>query len=213
MAWRRDRSGYHPYVSDPPHYWLQILRIALDVFPISPSGGRPSAASHVSQRIANPEQLHPLSTIVHAIVRLRPRRAFADVEEEDLPHASAIQTPGVFTFLKYRQHPLEKGMFCDDMVIFRSSVAEVELARLSVRQINRSKISSTDGVSTQRRASALTEMIRSRAGLTEPNDLSVTGAIRARWCLPLGSNTESPILLISRSKQWKALAVDPQRSR
>ena len=178
-----------------------------DVYPISPLGGPPSSQSHVSVKNVNPLELHPLSTIVTAAARLRPKRIEA-TEEGTTAHG-----PGVFTFADIRIHPLEKGVVCQDISIFRAHTLQMELGRLSVRSAPAPQPSphksphDHSGTApgsriAQRRGSALTEMMRAKAhfGPATGTDLEVRRAIKMRWMIPMGSASDS-LLSVSSARQ------------
>ena len=165
---------------------LSRLTNTSDIFLITPFGGPSSAASHVNLRISNPEMLYPLSTILHPVTRLRCTSDPPDGPRQDPLHIATHQTAGIFKFCEYRRHPHDETVFCLDLAMFRPTSAEVTLARLSV---SKSKDSLPIRAATESR-SALTEMMRHRAGLTGQNDLSVTQALKARWLLPIGAGDE-----------------------
>ena len=132
---------------------------------------------------------------------------------ENLSQAGAGQSPGVFTYISYRQNPFKKGVFYQDMAVYRSTTAQLELARLCVQAVIPGNENGLNGIATQKRASALTEMMLRRAGLAEQSDLSISHEVKARWMLPLGASLGSPAITIGQVKQRKAVPVDPQRSR
>ncbi|ORY31249.1 hypothetical protein BCR39DRAFT_527125 [Naematelia encephala] len=167
VRWSKDRR------------WLGVGtgRGTIHVFPIQPSGGPPSASSHATMQVTNPEQLFSLSTIVSPFARLRPPR-LAEDEVHPRPYA-----PSVFTFTEYRANPLAKGTFFQDVAVYRPRGNELELSRLSVRQVTRSSAATRD---TQRRGSALSDMMRAKAGFIDQTDLGLEHNVKARWILPDG---------------------------
>ena len=181
----------------------------LDIFFITPFGGPSSAASHVNLRITNPEMLYPLSTILHPVTRLRSKSDPPDGRLQDPTHTAAYLPAGIFKFCGYRQHPLDERVFCLDIAIFRPASAEVNLARLSVSKL---KDSLPSTAVTESRSSALTDMMRHRAGLTGQSQLSVTQGVKARWLLPLGVGDDCEVSH-NAAKQRKAPAILQATSR
>ncbi|KAK8850587.1 hypothetical protein IAR55_004506 [Kwoniella newhampshirensis] len=159
----------------------------IHVFPITPSGGPPTAASHAITGVTNSSQMYPLSTTVLPIVRLWPGRHSVDSTLTPEQSPSTVKTTGAtFGFLAHRQHPLLRQLLCQDIGIFRSLNGVLEVARISVRAVNQTE-SPTVPAPMQRRGSALTEMMRSKA-FGEQSDLAAQSAIKAKWALPAGDD-------------------------
>ncbi|WVQ95564.1 hypothetical protein IAU59_002661 [Kwoniella sp. CBS 9459] len=162
------------------------------VFPISPLGGPATANTHATIKTWNPTQLHPLSTVVAPIARLRPRRSAGD-STTDLPSSSNnVNGEATFVFGRHQKHPLHKTMYCQDIVIHRPSSSALELARISVEPSPHSDRSvrpadKGESRSLQRRGSALTEMMRNKA-FGESGDLTSVSGTKAAWTLPPGSD-------------------------
>lgn len=176
-------------------HWSLLWLILADVYPIIPTGGSPSTASHLSAKNTNPQQLYPLSSIITAAARLRPTRT----ERQSLGSStsdtvSIPEGPGIASIGKIRADPLHSNQFCQDIAIFRPTTQTVDMSRLVLRKAAPPKPQVVPG---QRRASALTEMMRSKAGLGgEGTDLTVEKLIKARWYLPLGVNAHDATVTV-----------------
>ncbi|KAK4689245.1 hypothetical protein P7C73_g853, partial [Tremellales sp. Uapishka_1] len=203
------REVWHLYELKRGHTSAEVCEVAWDkggrwlgvgtgkgtvhVFPIVPSGGPPSAFTHAAERIVNPSQLYPLSTVVTPIARLRPPPVSASLSEENLIRAARKDSPSIFHFSSaYRPHPLAKGTFCQDIAIYRPFSALLDLCRLSAQAVV-----STNGrkyVQMESKGSGLTEMMRDRAGFGGESDLGAEHALRARWMMPLDDGEEPFVL-------------------
>jgi len=161
------------------------------VFPIRPTGGPASARSHVNARNVNPQRLYPLSTIISASTRLRPPH-LEITNEQDV--ATRSEGPGHFIFADLRVHPLDKGSVCHDVVTFRPALAQIELSRLTLRAAS-VPVPASRMVPGQRRASALTEMMRAKA-FGEGSDLEVKKAVKARWLVPLDADMSDRAVML-----------------
>ncbi|WRT70766.1 uncharacterized protein IL334_007765 [Kwoniella shivajii] len=159
------------------------------VFPITPSGGPPSASTHATDKFVNPSQLHPLSTVISPTARLRPRLSPHDTDPLAAPNKAPPSEEAVFNFLSLRQHPLSRKTFYQDISMFRPSSNTLELARLSVHPMEHANATEKETRSLQRRGSALTEMMRSKA-FGEGSDLGVEANVKAAWSLPDGVDEE-----------------------
>ena len=187
-----------------------LLTRFIDIFPINSTGGPPSAASHATERSTNPHQLHPLSTVITPIARLRPKRI------ETLPDQETSQDIagglGIFAFTDLRRHPLVRGTICQDLGIFRAGVVQTELGRLSIRGV----VPTTQPTETspnQRKPSALTEMLRAKAGFGDGSDLAVDKIVKARWIMPLGKGVEEEGLVVTTPTIRQTTPVLPKSRR
>ncbi|WWD20766.1 hypothetical protein CI109_105243 [Kwoniella shandongensis] len=181
------------------------------VFPITPTGGPPTAASHANPRISNSSQMYPLSAVIMPIVRLRPGRTATDTTPTHIQQPSIVSNSGAaFCFLDYRRHPVSGHLYCQDIAIFRPSVNILELARVDLRAINHAESSVVSAGSLQRRGSALTEMMRNKA-FGEQSDLWSESSIKAKWTLPAGLDITT--LLLNPSKARKLSGNGSSRSR
>lgn len=147
----------------------------------------------MNPRNTNPQHLYPLSTVISASTRLRPPHL--DLPNE-LDATTRSEGPGHFAFADLRVHPLDNGAVCHDVVTFRPILAQIELSRLTLRAVP-IPVASSKLVAGQRRASALTEMMRTKA-FGEGSDLEVKKAVKARWLVPLDADLIGPVLLASR---------------
>jgi hypothetical protein len=184
----------------------QRAQLTADVFAISPAGGKPTAGSHVSLKIANPSQLNPLSIEVTPFARLRPPRlGSTDDLAGKADEAAKISSFATAVFVAARFSPLDRKLFCQDVAIYRPGMGQMELARLtSHARAPTTPSTTTKPIDTpaQRRGSNLTTMMREKAGLVPETDLAVEHALKARWALPLGQDASaSPVLAVSRSSK------------
>lgn len=69
----------------------------------------------------------------------------------------------------------------------------MEVSRLALKKAAPPPAQAIPG---QRRASALTEMMRNKAGFGEGSDLEVVKAVKARWALPLGRGEKEPVVAV-----------------
>ena len=157
--------------------------LMLDVFPINPTGGPASARTHVSTRPLNPQELYPLSTVISAATRLRPRR-LSTTPLEDVPYPT--EGPGNFIFADLRRDPQDKQAVCQDVIVIRLATAQIELCRFAARLHIPQSPPKVPG---HRKASALTEMMRVKAFGQGP-DLEVRKSVKARWSIPIGAELE-----------------------
>lgn len=174
-----------------------------DVFPINPSGGKPSASSHTSVKVANPVQQQPLSIEVQPYARLRPPTATADGEGEAVPRSFALAAFG-----STRLNPLAKETLCQDVVIYHTATSHLDLARLSAHKIiSTAQQAPIEG---SPRRSNLTEMMREKAGLLPDGDLAVDSEVKSRWAIPLGGGpaNEAAVALKLPSKAPLKAAED-----
>lgn len=160
-------------------------KLTADVFPICPGGGKPTAASHVPLKLTNAHLLPPLSVELTPCARIRPFRSGSSESLQDKAEAEAKVGCAVATFTALRAHPLAKGTLCQDMAIFRTAKAELDVARLVAHQIA-IRVASPPAEAHRRLSSNLTEMMRQKAGLRGEGDLDVESAVMARWALPMG---------------------------
>ncbi|TXT05902.1 hypothetical protein VHUM_03663 [Vanrija humicola] len=150
----------------------------IHVFPINPSGGKPSASSHTSAKVPNPVQQQPLSIEVQPYARLRPPSApAADGEGEAVPRSFALAA-----FASTRLNPLAKETLCQDVAIYHTATSHLDLARLSA---HKSTTTAPLAEGSPRRSN-LTEMMREKAGLLPDGDLAVDSEVKSRWAIPLG---------------------------
>lgn len=142
--------------------------------------------------------------MITAPVRVRPRQFQAESNGED---TVTSEGPGCFTFALTRRNPRDCGAVCQDMVVFRPGTAQIELCRLTSRPV---LPKSSPMVPGQRRASALTEMMRAKA-FGEGSDLEVKKTIKARWSIPLGSGAEqSAVTLDSAGETTSSIVLGPR---
>ena len=174
-----------------------------DIFPITQSGGTPSAATHATLKITNPSQIYPLSTVITPLARLRPQFSAANGQTDESPASLPFHSPGVFAFIRHRRDPLSKDVFLQDIAIFQPLVAQFEVVRLSTRAVVPERLSRSDHPNAKR-GSALTEMMRNRAGITHQTDLSVSHATKARWVVPLGGGGAEPMVKVPQAKMQRS---------
>ncbi|WWC65247.1 uncharacterized protein I303_107864 [Kwoniella dejecticola CBS 10117] len=203
---RSDVTGqvWHPYELKRGHTPADVREVMWDrngrwigvgtgkgtvhVFPINPSGGLPSASTHATAQIINASQLQPLSTTTLPIARLRPRRMASDTGNASSPDNLARSAEhALFMFSSHRRHPTRNTTFCQDIPIYRASANTLELARVSASPVEHKKSADDEGHPRQRRGSALTEMMKTRA-FGDGSDLSTEAVVRAAWSLPEPSN-------------------------
>lgn len=182
-----------------------------DVFPISPAGGPPSSSTHAATRFGNSLKLNPLCTVVRPVARLRPHHISPQGPGDSPDYV--CQTSGMLSFTCYRRDPLDTSSYCQDIALFWPSTARVEIVRLSVTPVSRREPDDQNAAIRQRRPSALTEMIFSRAASGEQSDLSVAHTVKARWLLPLDIDVGQPILTVIHVKPRNITTRPPLRSR
>lgn len=192
--------------------------MAADVFAINPSGGTTSAATHVPVRLPNPSQLHPLSTIVTPTVRVRFRlRSHADQSQlQNDQNSFDTDLIATFTFLQYRQNPLRPGMSCLDMALYRPTLGQLDLARISAHGVQPAHAPVSEGTRARetdltKRASALTEMMKTRVGMAN-SDLEVKSVLKATWQLPSGPDGDTADLVLPAGPRSDDAKSDVQRS-
>ncbi|TXT07924.1 uncharacterized protein COLE_04848 [Cutaneotrichosporon oleaginosum] len=160
-------------------------RGTVHVFPVCPGGGKPTAASHVPLKLTNAHILPALSVEIAPCARIRPYRAGVSENTQEKADAEGMTANAVAMFAALRTHPLGKGTLCQDIVIFRSAKAELDLARLAAHQVALTA-ASPPAEAHRRLSSNLTEMMRQKAGLRSESDLDIKSAVVARWALPIG---------------------------
>ncbi|KAL1412651.1 hypothetical protein Q8F55_000398 [Vanrija albida] len=151
----------------------------IHVFPINPSGGKPSASSHTSVKVPNPVQQQPLSIEVGPYARLRPLATPAEGESEAAPRSFALATFG-----STRLNPLDKEVLLQDVAIYHPATSHLDLARLAARRIT--STAQQPPIEGSPRRSNLTEMMREKAGLLPDGDLAVESELKSRWAMPMG---------------------------
>ncbi len=161
------------------------MQLTPDVFPVCPGGGKPTAASHVPLKLTNAHILPPLSVEIAPCARIRPYRAGSSENLQERAETDGMSGNAVATFSALRTHPLGKGTLCQDIAIFRSAKAELDLARLAAHQVAL-RVASPPAEAHRRLSSNLTEMMRQKAGLRSDTDLDIKSAVMARWALPVG---------------------------
>ncbi|WVW80768.1 hypothetical protein I302_102754 [Kwoniella bestiolae CBS 10118] len=166
------------------------------VFPIHPSGGPSSSVAHATDKVVNHSRLHPLSTVITPIARLRPRRA-PDTAHSQSPTSLSAAGEAFFHFTCNRRHPLHKGMYCQDISVYRATSDTLELARISLRPTEQIKAVDKGSQSSHRRGSALTEMMRNKA-FGDGRDLEVDSAVKAAWNL---HDRTGDVVLLEESSQ------------
>jgi hypothetical protein len=77
-----------------------------------------------------------------------------------------------------------------DLVIYRPTLNYLELARISLRP-SKPRVVPESGVRRSSGASALTEMMRTKAFGDSGTDLDVESGVRARWILPSAVSDEA----------------------
>nr|XP_019007868.1 uncharacterized protein I206_07502 [Kwoniella pini CBS 10737]OCF46649.1 hypothetical protein I206_07502 [Kwoniella pini CBS 10737] len=160
------------------------------VFPITPSGGPPTASTHAIERLVNSPQLHPLSVTVEPIARLRPRGSEQDAGHPSSSHDSTFFAQDApFMFQSYRRHPSSRTTFCQDIPLYRPFTNTFELARVSVTPLERKKSTDERSQTSLRRGSALTEMMKNKA-FGEGPDFSTEAVVKAAWNLPEASQDQ-----------------------
>lgn len=171
-----------------------------DVFPVCPGGGKPTAASHVPLKLTNAHILPALSVGIVPCARIRPYRAGSSENLHEKAEAEGTSGNAVSMFAALRVHPLGKGTLCQDIAIFRSSKAELDLARLAAHQVA-PKVASPPAEGHRRLSSNLTEMMRQKAGLRSESDLDVKSAVMARWALPIGGGGPKDLETLPPAKE------------
>lgn len=176
---------------------------AVDVFPICPDGGKPSASSHVPTLIRNPTELSTLSVEVGACARLRPQVLPQEEGEADVrPY-----TLTTAAFTATRANPVAKGKLCQDLVLYRPAFSQLELARLDVFATSPTTTSPSKG-DHRRRVSNLTEMMRLRPS----GDLGVESKLKARWLLPLGQGAGERTVPLAPLPKTPPVGTAPSKS-
>ncbi|OCF34494.1 hypothetical protein I316_04009 [Kwoniella heveanensis BCC8398] len=170
------------------------------VFPISAMGGPASSSTHATANPLNPTRLHTLSTVVAPIARLRPLRSAGD-SSSDLTSLPTAHCDAAFIFGRHQKHPLHQSMYCQDVIVYRTSSSVLEVARISVEPVSHSDRSTE---TKERRGSALTEMMRNKAF----GDLSSDSGIKAAWTLPPATDDGILWIMSDRSGNIKT-AVNP----
>lgn len=129
--------------------------------------------------------------VVTAAARLRPSRDGAAS-----PHSQMRPTagPAPFAFADLRKDPLRTDVFCLDILAYRASAGLAELSRLDLRAAH-SHPRTSPVAPGQRRASALTEMMRAKAGLVSGTNLEVTKSVMARWALLTGAESDEELVI------------------
>jgi hypothetical protein len=191
---------------------ISVRRRALiwtDIFLVDPLGGPPSSTSHVCVLPSNPSLLYSLSTVVSPIARLRPQCASQLPRDDGKP--SHLTGSMSFMFTDFRADPLKKDVMCQDMVVYHPGSAEVEVIRSSLSKSASIGLAPSAAPGSHKGTSALTEMMRNKAGLGDTSDLSLNHAVKSRWLLPLGDHVEGSVLLAS--SKASRLPVQPMRSR
>jgi len=90
-------------------------------------------------------------------------------------------TGTTFTFRTQLSDPLRPGTSVLDLAIYRSSIQQLDLARLSISSSETALQSTSMG----RRGSGLTEMMKARVGIGG-GDLDVASGVKVTWVLPPG---------------------------
>jgi hypothetical protein len=147
-----------------------------DVFAINPSGGLANASTHTPPRLVNPHTLQSLSTTITPSARVRMR------SKQEANLAGPMYTGTTFAFRPQLSDPLRPGTSILDLAIYRSSLQQLDLARLTISSVQTSIPQST---SMGRRGSGLTEMMKARVGIGG-GDLDITSGVKVTWVLPPG---------------------------
>ncbi|OXG34558.1 hypothetical protein C359_06015 [Cryptococcus neoformans Bt120] len=186
-------------------------RGTIHIYPIHPSGGPPSAFTHVAG-CRNAQRLFALSIPVSPVVRIRPPRLAMDPSHLDgsLDSDLSYSENSVFGFLPCRQHQKLDQKHIQDMGIFRWPAGVLELIRMTVRgcreddsEAGVAKYSSRSPP--HRTRSALTELMLSRA-VRERSSIAGEKAIQARWALPSAVAMSTPTLLSSIAAEKNQLS-------
>jgi hypothetical protein len=114
--------------------------------------------------------------------------------KQDASLAGSTYTGTTFTFRPQLSDPSRPGTSVLDIAIYRSSLQQVDIARLSVASSESIVQSSSIG----RRGSGLTEMMKAKVGIVG-GDLDVTSGVKVTWVLPPGQ--ESVMLPSPATKQ------------
>jgi hypothetical protein len=96
--------------------------------------------------------------------------------------AGPTYTGTTFTFRPQLSDPLRPGTSVLDLAIYRSSIQQLDLARLS---ISSTESTTAQSMSMGRKGSGLTEMMKARVGIGG-GDLDVTSGVKVTWVLPPG---------------------------
>jgi hypothetical protein len=102
--------------------------------------------------------------------------------KQDASLAGPTYTGTTFTFRPQLSDPLRPGTSILDIAIYRSSIQQLDLARLSISSVQTTNAQSTN---VGRRGSGLTEMMKARVGIGG-GDLDVTSGVKVTWVLPPG---------------------------
>lgn len=92
-----------------------------------------------------------------------------------------MHTGTTFTFRPQLSDPLRPGTSVLDIAIYRSSIQQLDLARLSISSSETTLQSTSMG----RRGSGLTEMMKARVGIGG-GDLDAASGVKVTWVLPPG---------------------------
>jgi hypothetical protein len=117
---------------------------------------------------------------------------------KELNHPISTFTGTTSSFRPQLSDPLRPGTSVLDLAIYRSSIQQLDLARLSISSAE-STISQSSSMG--RRGSGLTEMMKARVGIGG-GDLDVTSGVKVTWVLPPGR--EGVVLSSSAPKQETA---------
>ena len=110
-----------------------------------------------------------------------------------------MHTGTTFTFRPQLSDPLRPGTSVLDIAIYRSSIQQLDLARLSISSSETTLQSTSMG----RRGSGLTEMMKARVGIGG-GDLDVASGVKVTWVLPPGQ--EGVVLPLSAPKPGHAVS-------
>jgi hypothetical protein len=102
--------------------------------------------------------------------------------KQDVNLAGSTYTGTTFTFRPQLADPLRPGTSILDLAIYRSSIQQLDLARLSISSTETSIAQSS---SMGRRGSGLTEMMKAKVGIGG-GDLDIKSEVKVTWVLPPG---------------------------
>jgi len=102
----------------------------------------------------------------------------------DGPNQPALTHMGsTFAFRPQLSDPLRSCTSVLDLAIYRSTLKQVDLARLSISAYE----ATTHSKSMGRRGSGLTEMMKAKVGIGG-SDLDITSLVKVTWALPPGQD-------------------------
>lgn len=131
---------------------------------------------------------------MNPVVRLRSRKTEGAEPTLNDTGLAAVTGP--------RRHPLQPDTIAQEIVIFRPATGHMELVRTLVRG---AKVLTPAAPNGQRRVSALTEMLKTRA-FGQEVDLEVEKEIKMTWSLPSGEGIEGVLTFAHRETKPRPAA-------